>query len=97
MRIFPITGLLALGLMLTACSSGGRYHKSPLPDPAGYNAHFGDMDRNEDGQVSLDEFKAHFPEGSVHVFEVIDADQNGYLSHEEWHRFKEAHGLKHAS
>jgi hypothetical protein len=40
-------------------------------------------------------FKTYFPQADMKVFEIIDADQDNSLSHEEWHRFKEAHGLKH--
>ena len=52
-------------------------------------------DTNQDGQVSQAEFEAYFPQADIKVFEIIDADQDKSLSHEEWHRFKEAHGLKH--
>lgn len=86
---------IMLVFFLVACHSGGSYHQSAMPDPAGYNAHFGDMDTNQDGQVSQAEFKAYFPQADMKVFEMIDADQDNGLSHEEWHRFKEAHGLKH--
>jgi hypothetical protein len=94
----PITKIfwpIMLVLLLSACHSGGSYHQSAMPDPASYNAHFGDMDTNQDGQVSQAEFKAYFPQADMKVFEIIDADQDNSLSHEEWHRFKEAHGLKH--
>jgi EF hand len=97
-KMKPITKtfwLAMLVLLLVACHSGGTYHQSAMPDPAAYNAHFGDMDANQDGQVSQAEFKAHFPQADMKVFEIIDADQDNSLSHEEWHRFKEAHGLKH--
>jgi hypothetical protein len=94
-RITKTVWPIMLVFFLVACHSGGSYHPSAMPDPAGYNAHFGDMDTNQDGQVSQAEFKAYFPQADMKVFEMIDADQDNGLSHEEWHRFKEAHGLKH--
>ena len=87
--------LVVIVALLMACHSGGSYHQTSMPDPAAYNAHFGDMDTNQDGQVTREEFQAHFPQADMNVFEVIDTDQDMSLSHEEWHRFKEAHGLNH--
>jgi hypothetical protein len=78
-----------------ACTSGGRHHDTNLPDPKGYNAHFGDMDKNGDGLVSWAEFKAYFPQAEPSVFAAIDLNKDGNIDHDEWHKFKEAHGLKH--
>ena len=94
-RMTKSIGLLVLIAMLTACSSGGSYHKTAMPDPATYNAHFGDMDTDGDDLVTPEEFKAYFPDADMKVFEAIDLDKDNRLSHDEWHEFKEAHGLKH--
>lgn len=94
-QITKAIGSIMLVIMLTACHSGGSYHKSSMPDPAAYNAHFGDMDTDQDDQVTREEFKKHFPQADMNVFEAIDTDQDNRLSHEEWHQFKEAHALKH--
>ena len=59
------------------------------------NAHFGDMDSNGDDLVSWDEFKAYFPKAEPSVFESIDLNADNALDHDEWHKFKAAHGLKH--
>ena len=80
----------------------GKYHKQKfhtktLPDPSKFNAHFPDMDSDNNNRVTLEEFKAHFPDASEHedVFNAIDLDGNGELDHDEWHEFKTAHGVKH--
>ncbi len=73
---------------------GAKYHDANLPDPAPYNAHFPDMDKNSDDAVSMYEFKAFFPKGEETVFNAIDLDKSGSLSHEEWHEFKTAHGME---
>ncbi len=78
-----------------AGQGSGKYHQKVLPDPDPYNVHFPDIDKNGDDTVSMDEFKAHFPEGDEKVFEAVDLDKNGSLTHEEWHEFKSAHGMKH--
>jgi hypothetical protein len=77
------------------CSSKGKHHSTDLPDPKGYNAHFGDMDAGGDGLVSWQEFKAHFANADPKVFSTVDLNKDGYIDHDEWHAFKEAHGLKH--
>lgn len=93
LRFQIATSCIAL-LLITACASDDAgHHERPMPDPAGYNAHFGDLDTSGDDQVSRDEFKAYFPDADMNVFEAVDADHNGLISHEEWHRFKEAHGM----
>ncbi len=79
-----------------ACTSHGHHHDSPLPDPKGYNAHFGDMDTSGDGKVTWAEFKAYFPQAEPAVFAAIDLNKDGVIDHDEWHAFKEAHGLKHS-
>jgi hypothetical protein len=83
---------MAFGL---ACSGSQNYHTTELPDPAKFNAHFGDLDDTGDGQVTLEEFRAHFPESDDAVFQALDLNADGFVDHEEWHRFKTAHGLKH--
>ncbi|MEZ4527584.1 MAG: EF-hand domain-containing protein [Desulfobacterales bacterium] len=74
---------------------GKKYHQANLPDPAPYNAHFPDMDKNSDDAISMEEFKAFFPKGEETVFNAIDLDKNSSLSHEEWHEFRTAHGMGH--
>ena len=81
---------LALG-----CSSGGKHHKTALPEPESFNAHFGDMDTDGDGLVNLAEFSAHFKNTDPKVFNALDLNKDGGIDHDEWHKFKEAHGLGH--
>lgn len=74
-----------------------RYHDKALPEPSKFNAHFPDMDKDRNDQVTREEFNAYFADESDDeaVFNAIDLDENGHLDHGEWHEFKSAHGLKH--
>lgn len=65
-----------------------------MPDPQSFNAHFGDMDANGDGLVTWDEFAAYFQNSEEKVFNAVDLNQDGKIDHDEWHEYKEAHGLK---
>ena len=60
-----------------------------------YSGHFGDMDKNGDDLVNWEEFKAYFPHAEKKVFESAGGDGDGEIDHDEWHAFKQAHGLKH--
>lgn len=59
-----------------------------------YDGHFGDMDTNGDGKVVLEEFQAFFPDGTEEDFTLLSND-DGAMDHDEWHRYKEAHDLRH--
>ena len=76
------------------CAKDKRYHTSPLPDPTSFNAHFGDMDTDGDDMVSWEEFKSYFPQATPDIFKTLDRDEDGQVDHDEWHEFKEAHGMR---
>ena len=86
---------LVVFVLIFACSGKNTYHKGPMPDPKSFNAHFGDMDSDDDDLVKWDEFKAHFPNAVTEVFTAIDLNADNALDHDEWHKFKAAHGLEH--
>jgi hypothetical protein len=96
MRQILLLLVVALTAMaLGACAGSQRHHAADLPDPAKFNAHFGDLDVNGDGQVTREEFQSRFPGTDGNVFQALDLNGDGFVDHEEWHQFKAAHGLKH--
>lgn len=66
-----------------------------VPAMAQLNAHFGDMDTNKDGKVSASEFATSFQNSTPADFKQADADNSGGIDHDEWHAYKEKHGLGH--
>lgn len=80
--------------MLAGCSGPPRFHKSQMPEPASFNAHFGDMDASGDDRVDWAEFDNHFDQATLEVFQALDVNRDGGIDHDEWHKFKEAHGIK---
>ena len=92
-KLLPIL-FVAVFVLLVACSGKTAYHKTSMPEPKSFNAHFGDMDTSGDDLVNYDEFKAHFSHAEPNVFKAIDLNKDNSLDHDEWHKFKEAHGLK---
>ena len=87
--------LVLIPMITAGCSTNTHHHGHKMPDPESYNAHFGDMDANSDGGVDWEEFKNYFPQAEPKVFSVLDLNEDGIVDHDEWHEFKEAHGLKH--
>jgi len=94
MKKIMLSTTLSLLVLLAACSGKTPYHKTPMPDPKTFKAHFGDMDANGDDRVDWDEFKTYFPHAEPKVFNAIDGNGDNSIDHDEWHAFKEAHGLK---
>ena len=90
-----ITALIMLLALTSGCSSGNKFHKTRLPDPQSFNAHFGDMDANGDEMVNWQEFETYFPNAQPKIFEELDLNGDENVDHDEWHQFKAAHGLKH--
>ncbi|MGD9330901.1 MAG: hypothetical protein PVJ53_06295 [Desulfobacterales bacterium] len=95
MRIIPIACILSGVILMAACHSSNPPHPASMSDPAAYNAHFGNLDRNGDDRVTREEFRAYFPQADETAFDLVDADGDDHIGHAEWHRFKEAHGLEH--
>lgn len=87
--------MMILALM-TACggTSQKMYHDSPLGDPMQYKAHFGDIDTNGDDVVKWYEFKKYFPQADPKIFMALDLNDDAAVDHDEWHEFKDAHGMK---
>ncbi len=50
-----------------------------------------DMDKDGNGSVSFEEFKAVFPNTKQAGFDMLDRDGDGQLSSAEWEAFKDAH------
>ena len=92
--VFLLSLILAVG-MLSGCASQPKHHKDNLPDPKSFNAHFPDMDTDGDDLVSWTEFQGHFPQAGPEAFKATDLNGDGNIDHDEWHQFKEAHGLGH--
>jgi hypothetical protein len=92
-RAVALVGIWIVLAVFAGCS-GARFHEKELPDPSSYEAHFPDIDGDGDERVTWDEFHNYFPQATEEVFEAVDLDRNKALDHDEWHEFKEAHGLK---
>ena len=48
-------GFMVLLFSIAGCAGDSSYHKTSMPDPSTFNAHFGDLDTDGDDQVSWEE------------------------------------------
>lgn len=92
---FWLIGFFAAVTIIAGCSTTSNPHGKDMPAPESFNAHFGDMDADSDEMVNWEEFKAFFPQAEPKVYAALDLNKDGFVDHDEWHEFKEAHGLKH--
>ncbi len=85
---------LALLLIFPLCaqafpgnaSGGAQPGTAPSPE-----TRFKNMDADQDGKVSREEFMRAFPNMREQAFVSLDADQDGFLSLEEWLSFSGGH------
>jgi len=91
---YAMIAVLILLLATLGCAKEKRFHPTALPDPASFNAHFGDIDADDDGWLNWEEFKAYFPKATPSIFEALDLSKDKQVDHDEWHAFKEAHGMR---
>ncbi len=94
-KLASLCAVAVVLVVVMGCTAKGKYHDTALPDPKQFNAHFGDIDTQKDGRVTWGEFNAYFPQAEPKVFAAIDLNKDSAIDHDEWHAFKEAHGLKH--
>jgi Ca2+-binding EF-hand superfamily protein len=93
---FALSTLIVFSIAANADSaSPPKKETYQITNAESYNAHFGNMDPNKDGQVNWQEFKAYFPKADETAFSSIDLNKDGSIDHDEWHDFKAAYDLKH--
>lgn len=93
-QVVAMLAVLAAAVLAAGCTGQTRYHHKSPGDPAQYQAHFPDMDADGDDRVSRQEFKTYFPQSDADVFDALDMNRDGGVDHDEWHQFKEAHGMR---
>jgi Ca2+-binding EF-hand superfamily protein len=72
---------------------------------AGHNYHgygmkmseMSEMDRNNDGEITFDEFSAPATERLKSGFKMLDVNDDDIISQEEWDEFLRAHGFEEKS
>ena len=81
---------LAVFFLFAALISGsmaGHYHHG-----CGDMSNMSDMDSNQDGQITFDEFSAPHMEKYKSAFKMLDTNNDEVISKEEWDEFLKVHG-----
>ncbi|MBW2432690.1 MAG: EF-hand domain-containing protein [Deltaproteobacteria bacterium] len=84
LAIFSAIALL-IGAALTA-NAGHHGHSM-------FGANLSEMDGNNDGMVSYEEYSAYHSERLRWSFNALDTDNDGSLSESEWETFLKMHGV----
>jgi Ca2+-binding EF-hand superfamily protein len=78
--------LLLIAGSISASIAGHHYHG------CGGMRDMTEMDKNEDGEITLDEFSARQMEKQKNAFDMLDMDNNGVIDRAEYEKFMEVHG-----
>ena len=87
--------VLIMGILLLLCFTGCAMKEAKPPEEpvaVDYNIRFVDIDKNCDGVMTVEEFRAYFPNGDELIFGEADMNKNGVVEHTEWHIFKKKIG-----
>jgi Ca2+-binding EF-hand superfamily protein len=93
--------LLTVGVFFLLAGNGlaTDYQKEGMADTSTYEAfgkaYMGEMDMDGDGGVTWKEFHGEFPDAPREFFDVVDLNKDEFVSGDEWHKFRQAHGLNH--
>lgn len=80
-----IKQIICPGLVAAMLLAGSACAKTVAPD------RFASLDKNGDGKVVVEEFRAAFPNMNEQAFVVIDANQDGAIDQNEWSQFMDGH------
>lgn len=83
-----------LVVMLGGCGHQGKGYEAVQMETKSYDAHFPDVDTNDDDLVSWEEFNNKFTDAEKDVYEALDLNKDGSVDHDEWHEFKSGSGLE---
>lgn len=89
-RIFiaPLFAIILVAGLVGGSIAGHNYH--------GYNMKMSEMsevDSNNDGEITFDEFSAPTTEKLKSGFKMLDTNDDEVISKEEWKEFLRVHGM----
>ena len=86
LTIILLSSLMLLTGSISTSIAGHHYHG------CGGMRDVTEMDRNEDGEITFEEFSARQMEKQKNAFDMLDMDNNGVIDGAEYQKFLEVHG-----
>jgi Ca2+-binding EF-hand superfamily protein len=87
--IIPALAILsAIALLIGAAATVNAGHHGSM-----FGAELSDMDSNNDGMVSFEEYSAYHSEKLRWSFNALDSNNDGSISESEWNTFLKMHGM----
>ena len=84
--IIFFASLMLVAGPISASIAGHHYHG------CGGMRDMTEMDMNEDGEITLEEFSARRMEMQKNAFEMLDTNNDEVIDSTEWNKFLEMHG-----
>ena len=91
LMIIGMMSILLLAGSISGAMAGHHYHG------CGYMRNMTDMDSNEDGLITFDEYSAPYMEKHRSAFKMLDTNNDDLIDNEEWDKFLEMHGYGESS
>jgi hypothetical protein len=86
--MFTFAVILSLGI-ISGPMAGGNYHGHGMG-----MSEMTDMDSNDDGAITFEEFKAPTIERLKSGFDMLDTDNDGEIDQTEWDNYLRIHGYE---
>ena len=58
-----------------------------------FSTNIGDMDTNQDNQVTFEEYRDYHARDLQAAFDMLDANNDGFIDGAEWDQFLKVHGM----
>lgn len=87
-----LTIFIAITLSLPVVSLAGHHYSGQNCTMSGWE--MTDLDADQDGEISFEEYADPHMEKLRTGFDMIDSDKDGFISESEWDELLNAHGMK---
>ena len=91
MRLTYIVTILFASILIASVSFAGHHYSGHGYGMSSWNME--DMDSNQDGTLSFDEYSEANRNQLRKGFDMIDANKDGVISENEWATLLEVHGV----
>lgn len=88
-----MTTIIAIAVLFGVSAAGPHYHGCSGMKMSDLS----EMDTDNDGVISFEEFSAPHLEQSRKAFDIVDSSENGEVDQDEWNHFLEVHGYSSSS
>ena len=86
--IISVFAVVSIAGLVSGSMAGHNYHGHSMN-----MSEMSEMDINNDGMITFDEFSAPHTETLRSAFKMLDTNKDEVISEEEWNEFLKVHGI----